>query len=508
MSITIEELATFCKRKGFVYQTAEIYGSLAGFWDYGPLGVELKNNIKQSWWKTFVQQKPYIAGIDGSIITHPKVWEASGHVSCFNDSTVKCTKCKTDFRTDHLIEDTLKQPMDGVPTQELATLLKKHNIVCPKCKGALCEPSQTNLMFSTTIGPMGGMTSYLRPETAQHMFVNFRLVQENARLKLPFGIAQVGRAFRNEISPRDFLFRAREFEQMEIEFFTHPDKADECPYFEAIKENEVNLLTDTQKTHKKVKLTELATHTTKWHTFWLSEAYRWFLELGINPENLRIRQHNKGELAHYAKACFDIEYHFPFGWKEIHGCADRGQFDLSQHTTTSKKDLAIFHEETKERVLPRVAAEPSQGVDRAFLAFMFDAYTYDKERENVVLRLHPRLAPVKVGVFPLVSNKEEVVKKAREIFNILNQEMLCQMDTSGSIGRRYARADEQGTFLCATIDFQTLEDDTVTLRDRDTTKQIRLNVRELKTTVEKLCKGELLTSFGTPFEPAAGQTKE
>lgn len=499
--LTVDELATFCKKKGFVYPSSELYGGIAGFFDYGPLGIELKNKIKSEWWRFFVQKRPNILGLDGAIVSHQKIWQASGHATAFNDLFAECTKCRTRIRADHAIEDQLKIKVEGLKPEDINKLIKENNIKCTKCKAQVGEARPFNLMFKTGVGPTESPESlaYLRPETAQLIFTDFKLVTETNRIKLPFGIAQIGKAFRNEISPRDFLFRSREFEQMEIEFFTHPSKADDCLHTVNVKSQEVNFISikdqEKNKPHQKTTIKELlkAKYLTQWHAYWLAEQYTWFLKLGITSEHLRIRQHHQGELAHYATACFDIEYHFPFGWKEIHGNAARGNFDLSQHQKFSGKSLEIFDEETKEKVIPIVASEPSQGVDRAFLAFLFDAYTDDKERGNIVLKLHPKLVPIQVGIFPLLSNRDELVKKAQEIVKQLQEQYTIQYDSGGSIGRRYARADESGIPLCITIDFDTLKDDTVTIRNRDTTKQIRIKISKLR---------EALAAFfsGTLFE--------
>ena len=493
--LNIEQMAVFCKKKGFVYQDSEIYGSLAGFWDFGPLGVELKNNIKQHWWKTFVHDREDVVGIDGSIITNKKIWEASGHVDCFTDIILECVKCGNKERGDVLIEDKLGIQADGMEAKQVWEAIKKNNIKCQKCKGNFKEPKLFNLMFKTFVGPVEDKNSvaYLRPETAQLIFADFKLVSDNARLKLPFGIAQMGKAFRNEISPRDFLFRSREFEQMEIEFFVHPDKINNCPLLKQVENMQIQIITAEEqeagnKEHKKIKIKDLTKLTSQWHSYWLAINYKWFLDLGIKQENLRIREHLKKELAHYAGACFDLEYNFPFGWKEIHGNADRTQFDLNQHIKVSKKDISIYDEESKEKIVPHVASEPSQGVDRAFLAFMFDAYNDDKKRGNIVLKLHPALAPFKVGVFPLVNKLDE---QAREVFNELKKEFHCFFDRSGSIGRRYARADEVGIPYCVTFDFDSLKDKATTIRERDTTKQVRIKIKDLKEVLRKLLKQEI-----------------
>ena len=507
--LTIDEMTTFCKRKGFVYPSSEIYGGIAGFYDFGHLGVELKNNIKAEWWKSFVQQRDDIVGIDGSIITNPMVWKASGHVDGFTDVLVDCKKCGSRFRGDQLIEDKLKISTVGMSLDDIAKELARHKIKCQKCGNDLSEPKKFNLMFTTNVGPVQSSASvaFLRPETAQLIFANFRLVQENARLKLPFGIAQIGKAFRNEISPRDFLFRMREFEQMEIEYFVHPEQQNECHLIDEVLDYEMNVLSaDMQKQKKNMekitikKALDKKIIKTKWHAYWLAKMHKWFVGLGAEPSHFRIRQHVKDELSHYALDTWDLEYEFPFGWKELQGLSNRTDFDLKQHIEYSKTDLSIFDEETKKKILPHVICEPSQGVERAFLVFMFDAYHYDKSRDNVVLKLHPKLAPIKVGVFPLVSNKAELVKKARDVYDELKKEWTCAFDISGSIGRRYARADETGIYACVTVDFESLEDDSVTIRSRDTTEQIRIKISELKETLKKFLDGEKLGKLGEKVE--------
>ncbi len=487
MTLTIDQMATFCKKKGFIYPSAELYGGLAGFYDYGHLGVELKRNIEEQLWNRFVRSRRDIVGIDGAIITSPRVWQASGHVDCFEDIMIECSKCRQRFRGDHLIEDKLSVNAEGMSKEDINKLVRENKIMCPECGSELGEANKFNLMFETDVGPVKGNTSYLRPETAQLIFTNFRLVQEHARMKLPFGIAQLGKAFRNEISPRDFLFRTREFEQFEIEFFINPGKKDDCPPMEDIMSMEVNALLEGGKSQKKTKLKDLVSKKklSRWHACWLGQFYRFFLDLGIKKDSLRIRQHTKDELAHYARACFDIEYKFPFGWKEIHGSADRQSFDLEQHAKHSKKDLSVFDEDAKEKITPEVI-EPSQGIGRALLAFMFDAYNDDMKRGNVVLKLDPRLAPVKAGIFPLVGNKPEIVELASRIYDDIKGELACVFDRSGSVGRRYARADEAGMPFCVTVDFDSLEDDSVTIRHRDTTKQERVKINSLKEKLKSL----------------------
>jgi len=488
--INIEEMASFCKAKGFVYPAAEIYGGMAGFFDMGPLGVELNNAIKASWWKKFVQDRNDVVGIDGNVITHQKIWEASGHLAGFSDLMLECSKCKTKVRADQYLEEHMEKGnvkdqlvLEGITDEEINKVVKAYDLKCPQCKSAFKEAKSFNLMFPLNIGAgkASDSTAYLRGETAQVIFTHFKIVSETNRVKLPFGIAQIGKAFRNEISPRDFLFRVREFEQLELEFFTHPDKKDDCPDYDEIKNIKIAYFDN--KKESKIKIDKLPAN--KWLKYWLAKQYQWFLELGLTEENLRVRQHAEQELAHYASACFDIEYKFPFGWKEIYGNADRGDHDLSSHQKTSKKDLRLFDEETKSKVLPHVASEPSQGVGRAFLAIMFDAYNDDKKRGNKVLKLHPTLAPIKVAIFPLVK-KGGLLEKAKEIHNMLKNSFNCFFDSKGSIGRRYSRQDEIGTPICITADFDTLKDNTVTLRDRNSTKQIRIPIEDLGSELIKI----------------------
>jgi glycyl-tRNA synthetase len=502
MSLNIEEMAAFCKRKGLLYPSAEIYGGLAGFFDFGPLGVEINNNIKQHWWKTFVQNREDVVGIDGSIITNRKVWEASGHAACFADLMLTTKKTKQKLRADHFLEEKLGINAEGITAQEVNRLVKEHKLMSDEGEH-FEEVKPFNLMFETNVGPVRDKenSSFLRPETAQSIFANFNLVFENARAKLPFGIAQIGKMFRNEISPRDFLFRTREFEGMEIEFFVHPDKFNDCPYYDEIKDVKINVLTAgmQEKNTKEGKDLPLSTLVdtqlcSQWHGYWLALYYNWFTGLGIKGGNLRLREHTKDELSHYATACFDFEYKFPFGWKELQGNADRGQYDLTKHGEMSGKALSVYDEESKQKIVPYVASEPSQGVGRLFLACMFDAYNDDKERGNVVLKLHPKLVPVQVGVFPLVNKLKE---KAHEVFSGLQGEFVCQFDKSGSIGRRYARADEIGVPLCVTVDFDSLEDKSVTVRERDSAKQIRVAIADLKSVVSRYYVGEEFLKLGS-----------
>ena len=431
--LDMEKIVSLCRRRGFIFPSSEIYGGLSSCWDYGPLGVELKQNIKQAWWRAVVQERDDMVGLDTSILMHPQVWEASGHLKEFTDPLVECKTCHLRWRVDDL-----------------------KNSNCPSCGGELTEPRLFNLMFKTFMGPVEDSASvvYLRPETAQGIFVNFQNVLNTTRKRLPFGIAQTGKAFRNEITTGNFIFRSREFEQMEIEFFVKPETAKQ------------------------------------WFDYWTQERLNWYMKLGIKRENLRLRPHTKEELAHYARDCSDIDYQFPMGWSELEGIANRGNFDLAQHADNSGKNLDYFDEETKEHFIPYII-EPSAGVDRSVLAFLCDAY--DEELDNdeirVLLHLHPSLAPIKVAVLPL-SRREKLAKVAKEVYAGLRQCWMVQYDDAQSIGRRYRRQDEIGTPFCVTVDFQSLEDEQVTIRERDTMNQIRVPISELKNTLQAKLNGE------------------
>lgn len=478
-NISIEEMSSFCKRKGFVYPSGEIYGGFAGFWDFGPLGVEIKNNLKNEWWNFFVRQREDMTGIDGAIITNPKVWEASGHVSKFVDVAVVCKKC-------------------GAKTK-----IDKHELGkarCEKCKGEFINKGEFNPMFTTQVGPIKeeSIKAYLRPETAQLIFADFKFVQENARMKLPFGIAQIGKSFRNELAPRDFLFRLREFEQMEIEYFIKPNQ--KCPY--KLGNTEILIYSaemqekETEPVKMKIKdAYEKEIIKKDWHAYWIEQELLWFAKLGANKDKFRIRQHLSDERSHYSSDTWDLQYNFPFGWSELQGIADRGDYDLKQHETFSGKDLKIFDEETKEKFLPHVVCEPSQGVERAFLVFMFDSYFYDEKRGNIVLRLNPKLSPIKAAIFPIVK-REELENFARRVFDDLKKEWNVIYDDSGSIGRRYARNDEAGTPFCITIDEDSLKKEDVTIRLRDTTEQVRIKVSDLKDSIRRAIDGENILKFG------------
>ncbi len=431
--VDMEKIVSLCKRRGFIFPSSEIYGGLGSCWDYGPLGVELKRNVKDAWWRAIVHQRDDVVGIDTSIIMHPQTWMASGHVDGFSDPMVDCKACRQRWRADHISGDK-----------------------CPGCGGELTEPRQFNLMFKTFMGPVEDDASvvYLRPETAQGMFVNFENVMTTSRKKLPFGIAQIGKSFRNEITTGNFIFRTREFEQMELEYFVKPGTDEE------------------------------------WFNYWVNERFNWYLKRGMRKENLRLREHSKDELAHYAKGCYDVEYLFPMGWSELEGIANRADFDLTQHARHSGRSLDYFDEETGQRYTPYVI-EPSAGVDRSLLAFIVDSYAEElaQGETRVVLHLHPDLAPVKVAVLPL-SRNEKLVPLSREVHAELRRCFVTQYDDAQSIGRRYRRQDEIGTPFCITIDFQSLEDNRVTIRERDSMEQIRLPIKEVVETLQAKLSGE------------------
>lgn len=497
-----EKTVNLCMRRGLLFPTAEIYGTFAGFFDYGPLGAEIKRCLEAAWWRRFVHERDDVVGMDGCIITHPKVWKASGHVDAFNDPLVECTKCHTRARADHLVEGALKISVDGESMEKVESLIKEHKIVCPKCKGELSAIMKFNLMFKTYIGATADESSqaYLRPETAQLMFADFPRIALAARKPLPFGIAQSGKSFRNEISPRNFVFRCREFSQMEIEFFVHPKKLDDCQKFDQVKGLKVNLLTQEMQAkgehEKTIAMTigdavEKKIMGTRWHAYWLAEWYRFLLDLGMNAEKLRLRQHTKDELSHYSSETWDLEYNYPWGWKELNGVANRSDYDLSQHAKHSSKKLDFLDPATQEKVVPWVI-EPTFGTDRALFTFLVDAYTEKKEKDEtrVMLRLHPRLAPVKAAVFPLVK-KEGLAEMGREVYEAVQARVngLVVFDTDGSIGRRYARVDEVGCPFAVTLDFQTKEDGTVTVRERDSGGQKRVPVKELPGVLADLLEG-------------------
>ena len=463
---TMEKIVTLCKGRGYIFPGSEIYGGLANTWDYGPLGVELKNNVKKAWWKKFVQENPYNVGLDAAILMNPQTWVASGHLAGFSDPLMDCKECKERFRADKIIEDwcqensfELPKPIDAFSQAEMKEFVEEHNIPCPTCgKHNFTDIRQFNLMFKTFQGVTEDAknTVYLRPETAQGIFTNFVNVQRTTRRKLPFGIAQIGKSFRNEITPGNFIFRVREFEQMELEFFCMPG-------------------------------TDL-----EWFAYWRQFCRDWLLAIGLKEENIRLRDHDPEELCFYSKATTDFEFLFPFGWGELWGVADRTDYDLTQHQNTSNKDLTYFDQESGQHVIPYVV-EPSLGVERTVLSVLCDAYdeeVVDAEKNDVrtVLRLHPALAPFKCAVLPL---SKKLGDKALEIQQELSKYFMVDYDDAGSIGKRYRREDEIGTPFCITVDFQTVGDDNtpadhcVTVRDRDTMEQVRMPISELKAWLEE-----------------------
>ncbi len=481
--ISIDELANFCKSKGFVFRSSDIYGGFAGFWDFGPLGVELLNNIKKEWWKFFVHEKENVVGMEASVISHPRAWIASGHVANFSDVAVYCPKCKLSTKID--------KSEDG-------------KVKCEKCGGEYEVKGEFNLMFKTKVGALDSVDAYLRGETAQGMFMDFKLIQQTSRMQLPFGIAQIGRCFRNEIAPRDFLFRSREFHIGEFEFFINPEEK-KCELLDDEHLNaEFNFLDEeTQKAGgkelKKVKMKELLKKSKldEWHAYWLAEQIIWLKKIGLNE--IKIREHTKEELSHYSSATFDIDYEYPFGSKEIAGNANRGQYDLTQHQKESKQNMEIFDEKYKKKVVPRVI-EPTFGIERIFLAVLTRAYTYNAERQNVILKIPAILAPIKAAIFPIVK-RDDLEKISLEIINELKKDLHVVYDTSGSIGRRYARNDEIGTPYCITVDEESLKKEDVTVRDRDTTRQIRVKLKNLRKVLQELINGEI------PFENAGELVK-
>ena len=475
--ISIQDIATFCKKKGFVYPSSEIYGGFSGFYDFGPLGAELFNNIKNSWWKFFVQEKEEMVGIESSVISHPRTWKASGHLTSFSDVAVICKKCRK------------------------ATKIDKSELGKVKCEcgGEYDSKGEFNLLFKTSVGALNPVEAYLRGETAQGMFLNFKNVYETSRVKLPFGIAQIGRCFRNEIAPRDILFRSREFNIGEFEFFVHPDEK-KCSLLDARHLNlKLNLLdSETQEKGKEslrvvtIKKLLEEKRLEEWHAYWLAEQILWMNSIGL--EKIKIREHMKNELSHYSSATFDLDYEYPFGSKEVAGIANRGQYDLTQHIKESKEKLDVFDEKTKQRVIPKVI-EPTFGMERLFLAVICNAYHYDEKRQNVVLKLPASLAPIKAAVFPLI-NDAKLEKLSRDIFTDLKKEFNVSYDKGGSLGRRYSRGDEIGIPVAITIDEDTIKDKKVTLRDRDTTKQVRVKISEVKDILHKVIMGQNVLTFG------------
>ncbi|MDY4559107.1 MAG: glycine--tRNA ligase [Eubacteriales bacterium] len=453
--LTMDKLVALAKNRGFIYPGSEIYGGLSNSWDYGPLGVLLKNNIKQAWFKKFITESEYNVGLDSAILMNPSTWVASGHIGGFSDPLLDCKGCKARHRADTLIEEYMKKKgieenIASWTNEQMEKYIADNKITCPICgKSEFTPIRKFNLMFKTFIGVTEDSTStvYLRPETAQGIFVNFKNVQRTTRKKVPFGIGQIGKSFRNEITPGNFIFRIREFEQMELEFFCKPG-------------------------------TDL-----EWFNYWKNFCHNWLLELGMKDENLKLRDHDKEELCFYSKATTDFEFLFPFGWGELWGVADRTDYDLNQHIKESGKDLSYIDPVTNEKYVPYVI-EPSLGADRAFLAFMCNAYEEEEidGDTRVVLHFHPALAPIKIAVLSL---QKQLNEKAEELFKMLSKHYSVDFDTTGSIGKRYRRQDEIGTPFCVTVDFDTLEDDTVTVRERDTMAQVRIKIDDLKAYFEK-----------------------
>ena len=471
-SLSIEDITTFCKRKGFVFRSSEIYGGFSGFWDYGPYGVELFQNLKKDFWKHFVHMKHNMAGIEASVISHPRTWKASGHLANFSDVAVINKKTKQAMKVDKSeVKKFLAENKDWE------------------------EQGEFNLMFKTNVGALNPTEAYMRGETAQGMFMDFKLVSETSRKKLPFGILQIGRCFRNEIAPRDFIFRSREFTIGEFEFFINPEEKT-CPLFDKEHKNvKLRLLdAETQEAGKEdLRNTNIGSMVKEgkldeWHAYWLAEQLMWFKHIGLTK--IKVREHMKSELSHYSSATFDMDYEFPFGSKEIAGNANRGQYDLTQHINESKQKLEIFDESSKKNVVPRVI-EPTFGMDRIFLALICEAYYHDKKRDNIILKLPATLAPFQAAVFPLVS-KGKSLDLANQVHKELSEDFNVAFDDSGSIGKRYARNDEIGTPYCITIDETSLKDKAATIRDRNTTKQIRVKINVLNETVRNLVLGKVV----------------
>ncbi|MDQ3507111.1 MAG: glycine--tRNA ligase [Actinomycetota bacterium] len=457
-TVSMEKIVSFCKRRGFIFQSSEIYGGIRSSYDYGPLGVEMKKNVKDEWWRNTVHMRDDVVGLDAAIIMHPRVWEASGHIGTFNDMLVESRTSGKRYRADHLIEGATEIDAEGLSAEEMTKIIREDERIKDPADGGrdFTEVRPFNLMFETYTGPVKSEenVAYLRPETAQGIFTNFKNVLDTSRVKVPFGIAQIGKSFRNEITPGNFIFRTREFEQMEMEFFVEPGTDEE------------------------------------WHEYWLEQRWKWYLSLGINPENLRRYEHPKEKLSHYSKRTVDVEYNFPFaGWSELEGIANRTDYDLKRHTEFSGQRLEYFDQPNNRSYVP-YTIEPAGGPDRMMLAFLVDAYTEEETEgeSRVVLKLHPRLAPIKAAVFPL-SKKEPVSTVARELYDDLKGDYRISYDDGGSIGRRYRRQDEAGTPFCVTVDFETMDDKKVTIRDRDTMEQERVPIEAVRERLKSLISG-------------------
>jgi glycyl-tRNA synthetase len=484
MSVQLDTIVSLCKRRGFIFQSSEIYGGMAACYDYGPLGVELKRNVRDAWWRAMVHERDDVEGIECSILMHPDVWRTSGHVANFTDPMVDCKQCRARFRSDHLegYKAQYKVVMPGETEKEIeiggdvpgkafpgaeSIIFVASTTNCPTCGNkALTEPRLFNLLFRTHVGPIedAGSTVFLRPETAQGMFVNFENVRGTARRKLPFGIAQMGRSFRNEITTKAFVFRTLEFEQMEMEYFCKPETSEE------------------------------------WYKHWVAERFNWYLRYGIRRENLRLRQHDATELAHYSSMCHDVEYYFPMGWGELEGIAHRGDYDLSAHMKATGKDLQYFDPQTNSKYTPHVI-EPAAGVDRTALTFLIDAYHEEqvKDEKRVVLRFHPAIAPIKVAVLPLLKKRDEIVERCHRLVHDLRNRWKAVYDDTASIGKLYRRQDEAGTPFCVTVDVESLDDGKATVRDRDTMTQERIELDR----IEAFLAEKLITVPPKVSEPVA-----
>ncbi|HKZ41726.1 MAG TPA: glycine--tRNA ligase [Candidatus Hodarchaeales archaeon] len=497
----IDKISAFASKTGIAFTAGEIYGGLAGFWDFGHNGVEIKNRIKTAWWNEFVRFRDDIFGFDGAIITHPKVWEASGHATGFDDPLIFCEgKCKKKLRLDHLLEESLGIHPENLKIEEMAALANEKGVRCPDCNGPLGKPVKFNLMLKTQVGAVQDTSAvaYLRPENAQSIFAGFKNTIDSTRVKMPFGIAQIGKVFRNEISPRNFLFRVREFELMEFEFFTDPEKKDDCPLFSEIAETEIHIYSRAEQMesfdgdYRTITVQEAWSQNifkNKWQEYWITTFFLWFNKLGIRKQNMRFRQHLEKELSFYALDTWDIEYRYSFGWKELMGVANRTQYDLLQHQKYSNVKME-FQEQTEgglRRYVPYVAAEPSVGVERILLAILAEGYSEEtvKDRQRTVLRISPSLAPYDVAIFPLQKD-EKLLEKTKAVFKRLRKSgFVVYYDDGGSIGKRYRRQDEIGTPFCVTFDYDSLGDNSVTVRDRDSMEQTRVSIDKIEDEIRR-----------------------
>ncbi len=490
----IEKIVQIAKRRGFVWPSSEIYGGLSGFFDFGPLGVLLKRKVENFWREFFIKSEDDIFEVESATIMPERVWEASGHLRDFIDPLTQCQKCKSTFRADELIKDLAKKSVEGLKPEELTEIIKKEKLKCPKCKGELSEVKIFNLMLSTNVGPTKGNIAYLRPETAQGIFVNFKNILNATRAKLPFGVAQVGTSYRNEISPRQFLSRMREFRQMEIEYFFNPEKVEEFKKFEEVAKTKIRILTREEQ-KKNGKVLEITVEEAvkqkilpnKIMGYFLAKEFLWYQKLGIPSQSLRFRHMLPEETPHYSKGNFDLEIKFDFGWKEVVGNAYRSDYDLSSHSKLSGEDFSVV--EDGKKIIPHVI-EPSFGIDRTIYAILLYSFREDKKRGWDWFEFQPKIAPYVAAVLPLVS-KDGLPEKAREVYSIIKPCFDVYYDEAGSIGKRYARADEAGTFLAITIDYDTLKDETVTIRSRDTTEQVRVEIKRLLEVLWKLVEKEI-----------------